>query len=113
MLPAGVPSEMQFIFENNIKILIREHLPTNAILLTTIVHPLGLENRTSIQLIGNLEELQNPRWVGCSYGQPDIRISAKQLINNVQQQMIQPVLENIQLCWAAISTDMIIKIYLE
>ena len=93
----GVPSEMQFIFENNIKILIREHLPTNAILLTTIVHTIGIGESYIDQLIGNLEELQNPTvGLAAHMGSVDIRISAKAADKQRAQQMIQPVLENIQ-----------------
>ncbi len=59
-----------FSFCEACQALIREYLPTNAILLTTIIHTIGIGESHIDQLIGNLEQLQKPHgWLGGSYGQ--------------------------------------------
>ncbi|NMB60990.1 MAG: CinA family nicotinamide mononucleotide deamidase-related protein [Chloroflexi bacterium] len=93
----GVPSEMQFLFVNHIKPLIRKYLPTNSVLLTTIIHTIGIGESHIDQLIGNFERLQNPTvGLAAHMGSVDIRISAKACDKQTAQEMIQPVLKNIQ-----------------
>jgi nicotinamide-nucleotide amidase len=93
----GVPSEMRFLFAKHVKPLIREYLPTNAILLTTIIHTIGIGESHIDQLIGNLEQLQNPTvGLAAHMGSVDIRISAKAHDTKSAQEMIQPVLKSIQ-----------------
>ena len=85
----GVPKEMEYLFTNHVKPLIAERFPEHAIIITKILHLIGIGESHVDQLIGDLETLSNPT-VGLSAhaAQIDIRITAK---STTQEEALQNV----------------------
>jgi len=93
----GVPSEMRFIFEHELLPLINDRLPTRAVLVTTIVHTIGIGESAIDELIGDLEKMHNPTiGLAAHMGSVDIRISAKGESKEKAHRMIEPILQRIQ-----------------
>lgn len=93
----GVPSEMRFLFEHEIAPLINDRLPTRAVLVTTIVHTIGIGESSIDEMIGDLEKMHNPTiGLAAHMGSVDIRISAKGANKEEAHQMIKPVLQIIR-----------------
>lgn len=93
----GVPSEMRFLFEKKCIPLIHQFLPTNAVLITTIIHTIGIGESQIDQLLGNLEKMDNPTiGLAAHMGSVDIRISAKAEDKIHAQEMIRPILSQVQ-----------------
>jgi competence/damage-inducible protein CinA-like protein len=92
----GVPSEMHFLMENEIIPLIKRSFRTEAVLITTVVHTIGIGESQIDQLIGHLEKLENPTvGLAAHAGSVDIRISAKAKDRQTAAELISPILEEI------------------
>ncbi len=92
----GVPSEMHFLMENEIIPLIQRSFNTEAVLITTVVHTIGIGESQIDQLIGHLEKLENPTvGLAAHAGSVDIRISAKAKDRQTAAELISPILEEI------------------
>lgn len=93
----GVPSEMRFIFEKEIIPIINHEIPTHAVLITIILHTIGIGESSIDQLIGDLEKMQNPTiGLAAHMGRVDIRISAKADTEKNAHKMMQPILFQIK-----------------
>jgi len=92
----GVPSEMHFLMENEIIPFIHRSFKTQAILVTTVVHTIGIGESQIDQLIGHLEKLENPTvGLAAHAGSVDIRITAKARDRQTAKELISPILEEI------------------
>lgn len=92
----GVPSEMHFLIENEIIPLIHHSFNTEAVLITTVVHTIGTGESQIDQLIGHLEKLENPTvGLAAHAGSVDIRITAKARDRRTAEELISPILEEI------------------
>lgn len=93
----GVPSEMRYLFEHEIVPLLNDRMPNRAVLVTTIVHTIGIGESTIDEMIGDLEEKQNPTiGLAAHTGSVDIRISAKAADQEKAHHMIEPILQIIR-----------------
>ena len=93
----GVPSEMRYLFEHEIVPLLNDRMPNRAVLITTIVHTIGIGESTIDEMIGDLEKMPNPTiGLAAHTGSVDIRISAKAANQEKAHRMIEPILEIIQ-----------------
>ncbi|HOJ01146.1 MAG TPA: CinA family nicotinamide mononucleotide deamidase-related protein [Anaerolineaceae bacterium] len=92
----GVPSEMDFLMKNEVIPLIKRSFKPEALLLTTIVHTIGIGESQIDQLIGHLEKLKNPTvGLAAHAGSVDIRITAKATSHYAAADLISPVLEEV------------------
>lgn len=93
----GVPSEMRYLFEHEIVPLLNDRIPNRSVLVTTIVHTIGIGESTIDEMIGELEEMPNPTiGLAAHTGSVDIRISAKAANKEKAHHMIEPILQIIR-----------------
>jgi competence/damage-inducible protein CinA-like protein len=74
----GVPSEMQFLFENAIAPFLRTRFRLDRVIISRILHTAGVGESQIDDRIGELETLSNPTiGLAAHSGQVDVRITAK------------------------------------
>ncbi len=88
----GVPSEMSYLMENTVIPLLRQRFGLHELIMTRVLHTVGVGESQIDDQVGDLEQLSNPT-VGLSahFGQVDIRITVKAESEAAAVREIQPV----------------------
>jgi nicotinamide-nucleotide amidase len=88
----GVPSEMEYLFENAILPYLREHYSLSGIIKARLIHTAGVGESLIDERIGDLETLSNPTvGLAAHSGQVDVRITAKAGSEAQADQMIEAI----------------------
>jgi len=93
----GVPSEMKTLLHENVIPIILEKFQLESVIVTRILHTIGIGESSVDELVGDLESLPNPT-VGLAAhpGQVDIRITAKARTQDEAWELIGPVEEKVK-----------------
>jgi competence/damage-inducible protein CinA-like protein len=88
----GVPSEMEYLFENAILPYLRQHYSLSGIIKARLVHTAGVGESLIDERIADLETLSNPTvGLAAHSGQVDVRITAKADSEARANEMIQVI----------------------
>lgn len=88
----GVPSEMEYLFENAILPYLRQHYSLSGIIKARLIHTAGVGESLIDERIGDLETLSNPTvGLAAHSGQVDVRITAKAGSEARADEMIQAI----------------------
>lgn len=88
----GVPSEMKTLLHDDVIPLIREKYHLKSVIVTRVIHTVGIGESSVDELIGDMEKLANPT-VGLAAhpGQVDIRVTAKAADRQAALDQISPI----------------------
>lgn len=88
----GVPHEMEFLTENAVLPMLREHFDLHGLIKARVLHSAGIGESQIDDWIGDLEETSNPTvGLAAHSGQVDIRITAKAESEAEANQMIAQI----------------------
>jgi len=74
----GVPSELEYLMIHEVVPFLRQHYDLHGIIKTRVLHTVGVGESQIDDLIGDLEQLNNPTvGLAAHSGQVDVRITAK------------------------------------
>jgi competence/damage-inducible protein CinA-like protein len=88
----GVPREMEYLMEHEVIPYLLKHFDIHGVIKARILHTVGVGESQIDDLIGDLEQLNNPTvGLAAHSGQVDVRITAKANSVSEAEQMINPV----------------------
>ncbi len=93
----GVPSELEYLYENAVKPILKDNFRLDGVIKTRIIHTAGVGESVIDSMIGDLELLQNPT-VGLAAhpGNVDIRITARAESAEAADEMINKIAEIVE-----------------
>jgi nicotinamide-nucleotide amidase len=88
----GVPREMEYLMEHTIIPYLITRLDLRSVIKARIIHTAGVGESQIDELIGDLEQLENPTvGLAAHAGQVDVRITAKAETEEAADKLISPV----------------------
>jgi len=88
----GVPREMEYLFDHEIMPFLHQHYDLKEMIITRVLHTVGVGESQIDDLISDLELLNNPTvGLAAHSGQVDIRITAKADSIKSSDELIKPI----------------------